>query len=207
MAKKTLVSFLLDETGSMGVCRDTTISAFNEYVQSLRNDPDSRFRFTLVKFNSNHVTTVCNGAKLSDVPELNHENYVPDVTTPLYDAVAQIISDTEKAAEKNKVIVVILTDGQENASKEHTYQSVAEIIKRKQDEGWAFVFLGANQDAWTAAAQIGISRACAATFSQQDMIGTVRTVYRATSGYAKGASRSSNVMENFTNEDGTIKTS
>ena len=207
MAKKTLVSFLLDETGSMEACRDTTISAFNEYVQSLKNDPDSKFRFTLVKFNSSHVTTVCNGVELKDVAELNHENYTPDATTPLYDAVAQIVSDTEKAVGENKVIVVILTDGQENASKEHTYQSVSEIIKRKQDEGWAFVFLGANQDAWVAAAQIGIPQACAATFSQQDMVGTVRTVYQATSSYAKGASRSSNVLEHFTNDDGTIKTS
>lgn len=202
----TLVAFLLDETGSMEICRDATISGFNEYIQSLKNDKDSKYRFTLVKFDSNHMTTVHDAAKLKNVGLLTRETYVPGANTPLYDAVARIVHDTEKSAGKYKVLVVIMTDGEENASREHTHTSIAELIKAKEKEGWAFMFLGANQDAWSTAQGIGINAACAATFDQANLTGTMRAVHIATSAYAKGVTSRDATLSRYTTAEGDLVT-
>jgi hypothetical protein len=206
MSKRVQVSFLLDETGSMNVCLESTISGFNEYVQSLQNDPDSKFRFTLVKFDSFRMTTVYDAVKVKTVAPLTKETYRPGATTPLYDAIAQIITDTEKAAKKRKVIVVIMTDGEENASQEHTAESVEKLIKAKEEKGWAFMFLGANQDAWATAKSVGISQTAAATYAQGQERSTLKTAYRATAEFATGQLSAKSVLESFTNLDGTLKT-
>lgn len=201
---KALVAFLLDETGSMQICRDSTISGFNEYVESLKNDEDVKYRFTLVKFNSMHTTTVHDKVKAVNIIPLTVETYIPNYATPLYDAVAHVVKLCE--GEKRKKIIVIMTDGQENASVEYGQKAIFDLISAKRDEGWEFVFLGANQDAWVQAGRIGIPQASAATYQQGAEVKTMRTAYFATAGVAKGLTRDGDTLSRWTDSDGKLKT-
>lgn len=201
---EALVALLLDETGSMQVCKTSTISGFNEYVESLKSDKDVKYRFTLVKFNTMHITTVYDKAKVADVIPLTTDTYIPNWTTPLYDAIAHIIKLCEES--KKKKIIVIMTDGQENASREYSRQGIFDLISKKCDEGWEFVFLGANQDAWVEAGGIGIPQASAATYKQGDEVGAMGTAYLATRDIAKGAAVSGETLSRYTHSDGALKT-
>ena len=156
--KTLVVNFVLDETGSMLGCADATISGFNEYIGELAKRPEP-ICFTLTKFNSSRIDIVHAGVPIGEVVRLSHGNYQPDNLTPLYDAVARTIKATEAALvsiPNHAVLCAIMTDGEENASHEYTRNDIFALIKSKQDEGWTFAFLGADQDAWDAGAKMGI---------------------------------------------------
>lgn len=209
MTKKTLVSFLLDETGSMQVCKSSTISGFNEYVGGLRKE--KKIWFTLTKFNSQQTTVICDAIRIKDVPELCAETYTPNYTTPLYDAIANTIKRADESVGRMKkkpaIMIVIMTDGLENASREYTQQNVFDLIKDKEEEGWQFVYLGANQDAWAVGQSIGISKWNAATYTQEEEEETFRVLSIATTNYvSKGSCTSDAFWKGHLNEDGTLKT-
>ena len=157
---KTLlnVSFLLDKTGSMGSVAKATISGFNQYVDSLKSRADE-IRFTLALFNSDGTDTLYKGVSLADVKPLDSKSYDPVGATPLYDAVAATIRATEQSlnGKKEEVLVIIMTDGEENSSEEFTREKVFDLIKGKEAEGWTFAFLGANQDSWGVGESIGVA--------------------------------------------------
>lgn len=149
------VSLVLDETGSMDVCRDATIGGFNEYIDELSKRKE-RIRFTLTKFNSTKIEMVCDGLAVKDVARLNRDTYVPAAMTPLYDAIAQTIRATEQSAKGDSVLLVVMTDGEENASHEYNRDRLLKLIQKKEKAGWTFVYLGANQDAWAVGQSIGV---------------------------------------------------
>jgi hypothetical protein len=81
------------------------------------------------------------------------------------------------------VLIVIVTDGGENSSREFNLDAVRELIKAKETEGWTFVYLGANQDAWNVGSQFGLSKAQTMTYSTSNMKGTMNTLAEATTSY------------------------
>ena len=108
---------------------------------------------TLVQFDSQDPYEVIHDFKpLADVPKLTRETYVPRATTPLLDAMGRTINDLEKRlagmigeARPGKVVVVVITDGQENASREFRKDQVEKMIKeRTEKDDWQFVFLSAD---------------------------------------------------------------
>ena len=84
--------------------------------------------------------------------------------TALYDAVGRSVTKTQRYLERlgsdrpSDVIVVILTDGMENASRRWSARRVFDLITEAEDSGWQFVFLGANQDSWSVAQNLGIRK-------------------------------------------------
>lgn len=196
-AKTTFVSFLLDETGSMQSCLASTISGFNEYVQSLRGgQKHGDVSFTLVKFNSERTQIVHQAVPMKDVAELDESNYQPGATTPLYDAIGRTVTAMEaalkrvKAKAKAKVLVVIMTDGQENASKEYDQKKIFSLIEAKKKEGWLFVFMGADQDAYAAAADLGVGKGSTMSYASQHTGKMYRTLAGATNRYMAGSAAS-----------------
>jgi hypothetical protein len=184
--KKMLVSFVLDETGSMSTFKLQTISGFNEYIDTLKKEKNAKdVLFTLTKFNSEKVDTVYNGSKLEDVVHLNEDSYRPNALTPLYDAVGRTIHSLEDkvTGKKQNVLLVIQTDGQENASKEFTCESIFKLIDEKKKLGWTFVFLGADQDAWLASSVMGISLGNTLSYAGAQTISAFTTTARGTSAY------------------------
>lgn len=186
MKKKVLVSFILDETGSMEVVKQQTISGFNEYIQTLRKDKNSKdMLFTLTKFNSDKVEVVSDGVELEKVITLDSKNYKPSALTPLYDAIGATINSLEAKVKgkKQAVLVVIQTDGEENASKEFTREKIFTLIDDKKKLGWTFAFLGADQDAWQVSSQLGIAVGNTMNYVSADTSKTLRGMATATVGY------------------------
>jgi len=188
--KMVSVGFLLDETGSMEVVKDKTISAFNEYVDTLRKD-GNEYKIMLGTFNSSiGLQTVAGLTTLDKIRPLDYTNYEPHSNTPLLDATAGIIHRMEGAVpKKDAVLIVILTDGEENASREHTHKSVAALIAAKEKLGWSFIFLAANMDAWRAGALMGVAACNTMSYDVQDIQGTVATAGAATKAYTVAVNR------------------
>jgi len=160
-----VISFILDETGSMLSVRDAAISAFNEFVNSLK-EKKIKANMTLTRFNSyKGIDIDFSNVPLSKVGELT--NYSPEALTPLYDAIGTTLNNLRlKVKDGQKVMVIILTDGLENHSQQYTRQAIFDLITEFQGKGWEFTFMGSNQDAWVASGEIGIPMAHAATFHQ-----------------------------------------
>lgn len=160
MNKSPLFAYiLLDRSGSMENCRDTTIDAFNEYVMGLRRSDEVDARVTLTIFDSNSIDTLQHAEPAKSSLELSRQTYVPRASTPLLDAIGYAVAEIDKVALRadEKVGLVILTDGHENASKEHTKETIRKLLTDRQDnKGWLVTFLGADIDAFAEAGAIGI---------------------------------------------------
>ncbi|MBL8146286.1 MAG: VWA domain-containing protein [Anaerolineae bacterium] len=162
-----VIAFLLDETGSMSSVRDATISGFNEYVDTVKGKhPDALLSLRL--FSTEKYDKVTELTPLPLAPRMSHDNYKPSGGTPLYDCVARLISETETATTALKpvpeILFVIMTDGEENSSREFNRARIFQLISQKTELGWTFVFLGANQDAWAVGQSIGVRQASSMTY-------------------------------------------
>lgn len=199
MAKKTIVNFILDKSGSMESVRKATIDGFNEYIQTLKRDEKSKYEFSLVLFD--FETTRREAVPLAQVKELNMDSYKPDGGTALYDAVCQTISAT-KEKDGEKVITIIMSDGQENSSKEYNKQDMKTLIKYLEKKGnWTFVYLGANQDSYATAQDYGFYMKNTSNFNATaravgSAMGTIAT---NTAFYSASADMST--MDFFSKED------
>lgn len=142
------ISILLDETGSMSGQEKRVTAGINEYINTLKaragGDMDN-YSVNLTLFDSERWREYYAGS-LKKFPEMGLDDYQPGAMTPLYDAIFKCISNTQSAAEGAKVLMMIDTDGMENSSTEVTRDQVFNKIKEKEEEGWTFVFLGAEMD-------------------------------------------------------------
>jgi hypothetical protein len=166
---KVVVNFVLDETSSMWTVRDATIDGFNEYLSTLKSDEKVNFLFSLTKFNSEKVDTVYACDPIKKIDELTLGTYQPNGMTPLYDAIGQTVIETEKRLKEIKgkpsVLCVIQTDGMENCSQDYDLPKIKSLISEKEQDGWTFVYLGANQNAWESGGMIGINAGNTVSYS------------------------------------------
>ncbi|WP_092933872.1 vWA domain-containing protein [Natrinema hispanicum] len=157
---ETHITFVLDSSGSMAAIEDDTKGGFNSFLEEQRDEPGSA-TVTLYDFNTN-VSRAYEGESIEDAPKLD-DNYTPSGRTALHDAIATAIDETtdylatiEESNRPSNVIVVVLTDGKENAS-ETTENIVRDIVEqRREKHGWEFLFVGANQDAALTASSMGM---------------------------------------------------
>lgn len=161
------VSVVLDRSGSMTSIADEVVAGFNRFLARQRAE-DGEARITLAQFDDEDPFEVLiDGVPVREVTDMERSWYRPRGLTPLYDAVGAMIAraDAEAArraeagADEEDQLVVIVTDGLENASREHTRSSVFDLISARREQGWSFLFLGADQDAYAAGGDIGMARA------------------------------------------------
>ena len=166
-ADYTHIAIILDRTGSMEAIRDDTIGGFNAFLNAQKVQAGLA-TLTLVQFDSQDPYELVHHFKpLADVPELTRETFVPRASTPLLDAMGRGINDLEKSladlAENEspaRVIMAIITDVQENASREFRKDQVEKMIREKQENlAWQFVFLSADLNAIGDALQTGVPSA------------------------------------------------
>lgn len=195
--KRMLVAFLLDRTGSMEHGKQDTINGFNGYLKELSNS-STPIDFNLVQFDSEGIDQLATNVEPSKAPRLNTDTYQPRGMTNLLDATEDLIRATERAYEQNYkegekplVTIVIQTDGQENASRRATWNSVNELIKSKKHQGWQFTFLGADIDAFTPAKRMGIDLSKTASYSKSRSDATFAASARNTVAYAATADSAS----------------
>ena len=149
MSQKTLIVVLLDESGSMGVRKRETIAGFNSFLEEQMKLKDEDARFYLIKFNTS-VKVVEEGVKLVNAEKLSSETYSPSGGTALYDAIRVGIGLAEEDRnDKQRVVCVIITDGEENSSRYTTKEDVKAMIRKREAEGsWTFVYIGENPAGW-----------------------------------------------------------
>ena len=161
----THIAIILDRTGSMESIRDDTIGGFNAFLNAQKAETGLA-TLTLVQFDSQDPYEIVHRFKpLSEIPELTRETFVPRASTPLLDAMGRGINDLEKSLSDlpeterpSRVVMVIITDGQENSSREFRKDQVGKMIREKQEKSsWQFVFLSADLDAIGDALQHGIN--------------------------------------------------
>jgi uncharacterized protein YegL len=162
---------IIDRSGSMESIRTDAVGGFNAFLDGQRKVPGTA-AVTLVLFDDKYEV-VYDNVELSAVKNLTQETFVPRGMTALLDAVGRAINDVgarlSKTAEEQrpeKVMVCILTDGYENASKEFNSAKIKEMIEHQRDKyKWEFSFLAANQDAFLAAGNIGIAKQYTSNFA------------------------------------------
>ena len=162
------IALLLDRSGSMTSCREQALAGVNGYLHEVADDPALiGGRITLLTFDSGTICIVRNDVPLAICPPLDETEFLPRGATPLLDAVAKTVGllDGYGGRADDPRILVILTDGYENASKEHTRASISALLKARQAAGWLVLYLGANQDSWAEAQHLGVEQSAVADIS------------------------------------------
>lgn len=188
-AKKidTYISFLLDESGSMAGVKADTIKAFNEYVDKLKGS--NNIAFTLTKFSTS--PTIVYNADDVNLVSLSDDTYMPDGGTSLYDALGSTVASLQKAVKDKtaKFLVVVLTDGDENSSKEFTHDSIIQLIKAREAEGnWTFVYLSSDLNAWKTAHNLGFAAGNTAVYASTNIVQTMGALSGSTLSYVSSKS-------------------
>ena len=156
---------ILDESGSMERIKSATLSGFNEVVQTIKGASqqfsEQQHTVTLVTFNGLGITTHLENQPADQLTLLTEALFQPNASTPLYDAMGRSLLRLEWLTEKETnytVLVSILTDGEENASKEFTGQQVKAMIDRLKQHNWSFTYMGANHAVQQTAMSLSIEQ-------------------------------------------------
>lgn len=189
------VTLILDETGSMQECKGAAIAGFNQYVAALRQEAAETL-VTLTLFNSRKTEVRYQATPVARVHDLDVETYRPRDTTPLYDAIGRTLTAARlQVPAESRRLCVILTDGEENASRRYTRAQIFDMIKAYEDEGWMFLYLGADHDVWAAGEELGVAEHNRITFLKDDLGQTFECLSQATARYRRTDKASNGVAE------------
>ncbi len=184
----THVQFLIDRSGSMSALRRAVIDGFNGFIEEQKTG-EGTCVVTLHQFDrymdNPSFETLFEAQDVHSVRRATLEDFVPRGMTPLYDAMGKAILWGDERSSEEDQILVIISDGQENASAEYTKDIVFDMVKDREAKGRIVTFLGANQDAYASGAQVGVSAGATQSFSgdSQGMASTFASVSAATSSY------------------------
>lgn len=153
---------ILDESGSMSNIEQEAISGVNETIQTIRaaqkKYEEQEHFVTLVSFNSAAVKSIYDCLEVGKVKELTSKEYIPACCTPLYDAMGDSLTKLQKmVAEKDKVLVTVITDGYENDSHEYNGNTIKGLVEKLKQKRWVFTYIGANQNSQEVAFNISIN--------------------------------------------------
>lgn len=187
----TEIAFVLDRSGSMTDSAAAAMAGFNEFLAA-HQAASGRARLTLVLFDDEYLVPAAS-LPVAEVVPLNEQSYVPRNSTALLDAIGRTIDELGERLDQRPeserpgtVIVAILTDGLENASRRYGWQAVAARIREQREKyAWQFLFLGANQDAIETAARMQIRVRDAATIRAGDFDSAGRAITRTSTAWRR----------------------
>lgn len=155
---------ILDESGSMYSIQQTIIQGFNEMVQTAKGIekkfPDQEHFISLLSFNGLGLQLLHFMEPIANLQQIDDTRYQPDASTPLYDALGFGLTKLKKElAGKTDyhVLVTILTDGEENDSKEYTGKAIKTMIEELKNNHWTFTYIGTNHDVKRVAHSLSIT--------------------------------------------------
>jgi len=190
----THLAMLLDRSGSMQSIKQATEQGFDLFLAEQREAP-GRCTVTLAQFDDEYEE-VYTDLDVREVPPLNLR---PRGRTALLDSIGRLVQTTAlriaqlpEERRPGAVIVGIMTDGLENASKEYTHAAIKALVtEREETFGWTFLYMGANQDAIEVGASLGVRRERSLTYDtanvDQAYAATSRTMASMRSAVAAGA--------------------
>lgn len=167
---KNHIICVIDRSGSMGAIIDEAINGFNTFLEEQRAEGD-KDRLTFYQFDD-RFETVCKRKKLKNVEPLSRDTFIPRGMTALNDAIGKALSETEvKSGENN--ILMILTDGHENASKEYSNARIKSMVAEREKSGdWTVIYVGPDVDAFDVGAGFGVVEANVVAFKAGTAEGT-----------------------------------
>lgn len=163
---------ILDESGSMQLIKREAVSGFNETVQTIKAAQEKfscqHHYVSLVTFNGEGISTHCDCLPVAEMKELKEEDFHPNCSTPLYDAMGMSLLALEQKVEKDDVVLVtIITDGEENASREFDGTYIRALVERLRGKHWVFTYIGTNQDVARVAKTLSINNSVSFSYSQE----------------------------------------
>lgn len=160
--KRVFNLVIVDESGSMSIIRKEALAGINETVETVKKaqtlHKDLEQRLTLLTFDSTHMRLFFDNVSARRAHKLGLRDYNPGGATPLYDAIGMGIAKINaQTAPDDSVLVTIITDGEENCSREYTLSMVKNLIRKLKKQNWTFTFIGTdNLDVEGMAASMGI---------------------------------------------------
>jgi uncharacterized protein YegL len=211
MQKNIYYHIILDKSGSMQDCIHPTITGYNEQLQVIQSlqhrNPELEIRVGLTQFN-NEVEQCYYAQPPINVGFINQKQYVPSGMTALLDAIGTtVLKIRDDLAEElahgdSTVIIVILTDGYENASRLFNQQGIKNLIRELEATGkWTFTYLGATIDAVQVAEQLNIKKENSMAFDKSQMFNSFKIVTNSLEGYVEHRKKGAN-LGNFLKKDG-----
>ncbi len=190
----TYYQFILDMSGSMSNIRFETIESYNAHIsqiQTLKKDhPNQEFLVSLCLFN-NHVISVFEDVSLEKIKLITPEDYIPLGSTALLDAIGKCTyrikqeHGKEIDADEASVVTIIITDGEENASRVFNFQEISRMISDlEKTENWTFTFLGAEINAELLGKMLSIKRQNTKTFMKDEFHNTMSEISHSMKAYA-----------------------
>ena len=165
------VQLVLDRSGSMSSIAAATIDGLNGFLAKQRVVP-GQLRLSLVDFDSQDPFRIVTDAiPIAEMVDLTSDEYEPRGGTPLLDAIGLAVErcDGRMAANPDEdQVLVIFTDGLENASTDFDGQQIRKLLTARQEAGWAVLFLGANQDSFATGDSLKMRRGNVRNFEHND---------------------------------------
>jgi hypothetical protein len=163
MKIKVFNLIILDESGSMAAIEQAAVNGLNETIQSIqsaqkKHEELQEHYLTFVSFNSEGIRTVFENLPVTEAGLVT--DYQPNACTPLYDAMGFSLTklrDQLNKEEQIQVLVTIITDGQENSSREYTLAAIKKLVEELKAQGWVFTYIGTNQDVDAVADSLSIN--------------------------------------------------
>jgi hypothetical protein len=186
----TVVTIVIDGSGSMNSITDATLEGYNAFINKQREE-DGDVLVSLVIFDSTwardknghtiygeqetRLRRPYTALELDDVPELTRDVYKADGGTPLRDAIGKSIGFTDDilqripSDENPDALMVIITDGGENTSQDYGAGLIKEMIAAREEAGWTFIYMGANQDSWSETQNLGFKQGNVMNYAAHDI--------------------------------------
>lgn len=199
---------ILDESGSMTSIKNTIIQGFNEIVQTTKGIatqyPEQEHFISFVTFNGLGIKTLHYCEPVEKLNEINAESYQPDASTPLYDAMGFSIGKLRKElVDKTdyNVLVTILTDGEENASKEFSGTAIKKLVEELTEQNWTFTYIGTDHDVEKFAISISIRNTMKFTRDEDNMYSMFAKEKYSRENYSKKIRNKEDTRESFYEDD------
>lgn len=168
----TKIVFVVDRSGSMSSIVNDVIGGYNRFIADQKALKHGTCDVSLYQFDTLYQT-VYENTPIDFVKDLDNKTFVPRGATALLDAVGTTIKNVgsqlaklQESERPEKVLVVIITDGEENSSRTYTWDQIKKDVEHQTNVyKWQFTYIGANQDAWQVGANLGISHEASLTYA------------------------------------------
>jgi uncharacterized protein YegL len=168
----TKIVFVVDRSGSMSNIADDIIGGYNKFISDQKALKHGTCDVSFYQFDTLYEA-VYENTPIDFVKELDNKTFVPRGGTALLDAVGTAIKNVgnqlanlQESERPEKVLVVIITDGEENSSHTYTWDQIKKSVEHQNKVyNWQFTYIGANQDAWSVGANLGIANDASLTYA------------------------------------------
>jgi uncharacterized protein YegL len=200
---------ILDESGSMESIKEKIIQGFNEIVQTIqgieKQFPDQVHFISLITFNGLGQKILHFIDPVSKLETIDAQRYRPSTSTPLYDAMGFSFAKMRQVVEHKtnyNVLVTILTDGEENASKEYARKDIKHIIEELKSKSWTFTYIGTDHDVEQIAHSFAISNFLSFDKNEVGMRKMFQREKLSRTQFAERINRNESTKDNFYDNDG-----